>query len=68
METATVTSLGLTIRRARERKRWTQQQLADAVEVSRDAIIKWEGDQRAPKNRIGALEEVLGIDLTSATA
>jgi transcriptional regulator with XRE-family HTH domain len=58
-------TLGTQIKRARERKRWTQQQLADAIEVSRDAIIKWEGDQRAPRNRIGALEEVLDIDLTT---
>jgi DNA-binding XRE family transcriptional regulator len=66
METVTAPSLGMKIRRARERQQWTQAQLAAAVGVSRDAIVKWEGDQRAPKNRIGALEEVLGIDLTTA--
>jgi transcriptional regulator with XRE-family HTH domain len=68
METGTAPTLGSRIRRARERKRWTQQELADAVEVSRDAVVRWENDQRTPRNRIGALEEVLGIDLTSVPA
>ena len=62
MDTVVVATLGLKIKRARERKCWTQQQLADAIQVSRDAIVKWETDQRAPRNRIGALEDVLGID------
>ncbi len=66
METAAETSLGQTIKRARERRLWTQQQLADAVSVSRNTIINWEADAHVPKNRIGALEAVLGIDLTSA--
>lgn len=66
METATAPSLGLKIKRARERKMWTQAKLAEAVGVSRDAIIKWESGKHTPRNRIGALEEVLGIDLTSA--
>ena len=68
METADAPSLGTQIRRARERKRWTQQELADAVEVGRDTVVKWENDQRAPKNRIGAIEEVLEIDLTGIPA
>jgi transcriptional regulator with XRE-family HTH domain len=68
MDTATAPTLGTQIRRARERKRWTQQQLADFIEVSRDAVIQWESDRRVPKNRIGALEEVLEIDLTGIRA
>ena len=68
MDTATAPTLGTQIRRARERKRWTQQVLADAVGVGRDTIVRWEKDQRLPRNRIGALEEVLEINLTSIPA
>jgi transcriptional regulator with XRE-family HTH domain len=69
METAvTVITLGLKIRRGRERKQWTQQELADAVGVHRVTVASWEGDAQQPRNRIGALEEILGIDLTSVPA
>ena len=68
MDTTAAPTLGQKIKRARERKRWTQQQLADAVEVTRGVIGTWENDHRVPKNRIGALEEVLGIDLTGIAA
>jgi transcriptional regulator with XRE-family HTH domain len=57
-------SLGILIRRARERKHWTQAQLADAVGVSSRAVGDWERDVKAPRNRLGALEQVLGVDLT----
>jgi ribosome-binding protein aMBF1 (putative translation factor) len=68
MDTAPAPTFGQKIRRARERKCWTQQELADAVQVSRDAVRQWESDQRMPRNRIGALEEVLEIDLTGTAA
>jgi transcriptional regulator with XRE-family HTH domain len=54
---------GIVIRRARERKRWTQQQLADAVGVSRTTVDAWENNRTFPRNRAGALEQVLGIRL-----
>ena len=56
-------ALGLAIRRARERRHWTQQQLAAKVGVSTRSIGNWELGHRIPRNRIGALEEVLGIKL-----
>ena len=61
----TASELGTRIRRARERKRWTQQQLADALGVSVRAIGNWERDEAVPRNTIGALEELLGVDLTN---
>lgn len=56
-------SLGTKIRRARERKRMSQQQLADALEVSRGAVNAWENDRARPASSIGALEDVLGVSL-----
>ena len=55
--------IGIVIRRARERKRWTQKDLAKAVGVSRTTVDAWENDRSWPRNRIGAIEAVLGISL-----
>lgn len=56
-------SLGPVIKRARERRRWTQRQLASALGVSVKTIDNWENDRTEPRSSAGALEEVLGIDL-----
>lgn len=55
--------IGTRIRRARERLRMTQSDLAGKLKVSRSAVNSWENDRTYPKNSIGALEHVLGIDL-----
>lgn len=55
--------LGTRIKRARERKRWTQQQLADALDVNIKTIDNWENGRTSPRSSIGALEDVLGISL-----
>ena len=60
---ATEPAIGTSIKRARERKRWTQRQLAGALEVDRKTIDNWEHDRSYPRSSIGALEEVLGISL-----
>jgi transcriptional regulator with XRE-family HTH domain len=60
---ATETRIGTTIKRARERKRWSQRQLAAALGVDRKSIDNWEHDRTYPRSSIGALEEVLGIRL-----
>jgi transcriptional regulator with XRE-family HTH domain len=57
-------TLGMQIRRARERKRLSQEELAAKVGASERAVNDWENDRRKPRNRIGALEEVLGVSLT----
>ena len=55
--------IGSKISRARERLRWTQQKLADALGVDRKTVDNWENDRTYPRNSIGALEEVLGVTL-----
>lgn len=60
------TGLGTRIKRARERKRLTQQQLADALGRSVRAVNDWENDRTSPRSDIGALEEVLGVRFDEA--
>ena|ERR1700735_368505 len=60
---ATEPSLGTKIRRARERKRLSQQDVADALGVSRSAVNQWENDRAEPRNSIGAIEALLGVNL-----
>ena len=61
---ATEPAIGTAIKRARERKRWTQRQLAQALGVNIKSVDNWESGRTSPRNSIGALEEVLGIDLS----
>lgn len=55
--------IGTAIRRARERRRLSQADLAYALGVSRSAVNAWENDRAYPQSSIGAIEEVLGIRL-----
>lgn len=59
----TTPPIGPAIRDARERKQWTQEQLAKAVGTTRRTVDNWENGRTSPKNRIGALERELGVDL-----
>ena len=52
--------LGMRIKRARELRRWSQKQLAAAVEVDRKTVDNWENGRTYPRSSIGALEGVLG--------
>jgi transcriptional regulator with XRE-family HTH domain len=61
---ATDQNAGTSIRRARERKRWTQRQLADALGVNIKTVDNWENGRTSPKSSIGAIEDVLGVSLT----
>lgn len=63
---ATDTRIGTAIKRARERRRWTQRQLADALGVNTKSVDNWENGRTSPRSSIGALEEVLGISLDAA--
>lgn len=56
-------SIGLRIKRARERRRWTQRQLAEALGVNIKTVDNYENDRTRPRNSTGAIEEVLGISL-----
>ena len=53
--------IGKRIKRARERRRWTQAQLGSAIGVTQKTVDNWEHDKTYPKSAIGALEEVLSI-------
>jgi len=59
------TEIGTKIKRARERKRWSQQRLADALKVDRKTIDNWENGRTRPRSSVGAIEEVLGVSLDS---
>lgn len=61
---ATEPAIGTRIKRARERKRWTQRHLAGLVGVSQKTIDNWENGRTEPRSSIGALEEVLGVRLS----
>lgn len=56
-------AVGPRIKRARERLKLTQRQLAKIVDVDVKTVDNWEHDRTYPKNRLGALEDALGIDL-----
>lgn len=56
--------IGSKIKRARERLRMSQQQLADALGVTQKTIDNWEHDRSYPRSAIGALEDVLGVRLS----
>jgi transcriptional regulator with XRE-family HTH domain len=52
--------IGIKIKRARERLRLTQEDLAGRVGVSQKTIDNWEHDRSYPRSAIGALEAILG--------
>lgn len=57
------TRIGTRIKRARERKRWTQQQLAGALNVNVKTVDNWENGRTSPRSSVGALEDILGVSL-----
>lgn len=61
-------AIGTMIRKARERQLMSQEELAAKLRVSRSAVNSWERDRSYPRNRIGALEEVLGISFDDDSA
>lgn len=50
--------LGKRIKRLREQRRWTQQQLADLLTVTTKTVGNWENGRHIPRSAIGALEAV----------
>ena len=55
--------IGILIQRARQRKRMTQAQMAEALGVSRDAVATWERGEHYPLRNAGAIEELLEITI-----
>lgn len=57
-------TIGLAVRRARERKKMTQEALANAVEMSRPAVANIETDRQAiVPEKIRVFATVLGVDI-----
>ena len=61
-------AVGVMIRRARQRKRMAQAELAEAVGVSRSSVVLWENGTHYPLRYAGAIEEVLDITLPAEPA
>ena len=56
------TGLGEVIRRARLRRGWTQDQLADALGVQRSYVSQWEtGARKWPQEHVRAIADTLGL-------
>lgn len=56
-------TLGARIRAARERRRWSQEELAQQIGTSPRSVGNWERGATHPRNSLGRLEEVLGVRL-----
>lgn len=53
---------GTTIKQAREAKSMTQEQLAEALDISRQAVSKWEADLPRPaRGKLSRLSQVLNF-------
>jgi transcriptional regulator with XRE-family HTH domain len=52
---------GNDIRKARERRRLSQEELAGLLEVSSKSIGRWERGETIPKSALGAIEQVLNL-------
>jgi transcriptional regulator with XRE-family HTH domain len=53
--------IGRQLRRAMERARLDQSQVAAALGVSRNAVNAWMNDRAYPMNSLGALEDLLDV-------
>lgn len=54
--------LGALIRSARQRRGWTQEQLADRIGVQKSYVSQWEtGARKWPQEHIRAIAEHLGL-------
>ncbi len=57
-------SLGENIARLRAQKNWSQEELAQALDVSRQSVSKWETDASVPDlDKLVKLGEVFGVSL-----
>lgn len=56
-------ALGSAIKRARERLRLSQKELAARIGVNVKTVDNWENGRTSPKSSLGALEEALGVTL-----
>jgi transcriptional regulator with XRE-family HTH domain len=61
-------TVGILIARARHRKSLTQQQLADALGVSKSTVADWERGEHFPLRYAGAIEAELDITIPARQA
>lgn len=55
-------TLGIRLKNQRKSKKLTQQQVADAIGVSKTSVIYWEKDENLPKHdSLMALTQILGV-------
>jgi transcriptional regulator with XRE-family HTH domain len=59
---------GLQIRRAREARGWTQEELAQHLGVGHRTVGNWERGATIPKNRAGMLEALFADETAEADA
>lgn len=58
----TMETLGTRLKNLRKSKKLTQQQIADAIGVSKTSVIYWEKDENLPKHdSLMALAQILGV-------
>ena len=57
--------IGTVIAKRRHVLGLSQQELAQRIGVSRDAVSAWERDKHFPHRHLGKLEQVLGISLAA---
>lgn len=62
---ATEPLIGTTIKKRRQALGMNQEQFAERVGVHRSSVANWERGASFPLRHLGAVEEVLGISLTS---
>jgi transcriptional regulator with XRE-family HTH domain len=60
-------NLGESIRAARQRRGWTQEELADKLEVGITSVKNWESGKHEPRSALARIEDVLGTKLTGET-
>lgn len=59
-------TLGQRIKEEREKRQWTQDYLAETLNVSRQAVSKWEGDKAYPDiDRLVQISNLFNISLDS---
>lgn len=63
----TASDLGKRIATARKLKGWTQEQLADALGMTKGSVRNWETGGIEPRDALPRLEVVLGVDLGSGS-
>lgn len=62
------TELGDRLRTLREQKGWTQDEVGALVHTTGRTVGNWERGESEPRNKLGMLEELFGVDLRTGNA